>query len=217
MKNIEKNIKILKEVKKLEKLKGVKNTKDSEELEASEKCEKGSKKKHRRKRWLILIIILVLLLILLFGGYKLYQNYMEQLSQVTSGSLGEIGSGIMPGMTPEEIQRYLNEKADKSKFTIDVNSHLEFDDANSKAYLRLVNGKNSAYAIKFTIRLEDTNEVVYRSALVKPEQYIEYITLNKKLDPGTYRAVGTYEFFDPKHTNVKVSEQKVVLKIEIKG
>ena len=49
-----------------------------------------------------------------------------------------------------------------------------------------------------------------------PEQYIEYIKLSKKLKAGTYRAIGTYEFYDLEHTDVKVSEQEVVLNIEIK-
>lgn len=172
------------------------------------------KKKGRKRR---ILILLLLLLLLAFGGFKVYQNYAERISQVQSGSMGEIGRGIMPGMTPEEIQRYLNEKADASKFVIDINSYLEFDDANSEAYLRLVNGKNSAYAIKLVVRLEDSNELIYKSPLVMPEQYIEYIKLSKKLKPGTYRAIGTYEFYDLEHTDVKVSEQEVVLNIEIKN
>lgn len=173
------------------------------------------KEKSKRKRWLLLLLLL--LIMLLFGGCELYKDYVRRRNEVESGSIGQIGNGVMPGMTPEEIQRYLNEKADKSKFTIDVNSHLEFDDAESKGYLRLINGRNSAYAIKFTIRLEDTNQEIYKSALVKPEQYIEYIKLSKKLSPGTYRAIGTYEFYDLEHTDIKVSEQKVVLNIEIKS
>ena len=175
--------------------------------------EQNTEQKKRKRKW----ILIILLLLILFTGYKMYQNYLEHASQVQSGSLGEIGHGIMPGMSPEEIQQYLNEKADKSKFTINVNSHLEFDDAKSKAYLRLINGKNSAYAIKFTIRLEDSNKVIYKSSLVKPEQYIEYIKLSKKLKKGTYRAIGTYEFYDLTHTDIKVSEQEVVLNIEIKN
>ena len=176
--------------------------------------EQNPEEKKRKRKW---ILLLLLLLLLLFTGYKMYQNYLERASQVQSGSLGEIGHGIMPGMSPEEIQQYLNEKADKSKFTINVNSHLEFDNAKSKAYLRLINGKNSAYAIKFTIRLEDSNKVIYKSSLVKPEQYIEYIKLSKKLKKGTYRAIGTYEFYDLTHTDIKVSEQEVVLNIEVKN
>ena len=172
------------------------------------------KKKGRKRR---ILILLLLLLLLAFGGFKVYQNYTERISEVKSGSMGEIGRGIMPGMTPEEIQRYLNEKADKSKFVIDLNSHLEFDDANSEGYLRLINGKNSAYAIKLVVRLEDSNELIYKSPLVKPEQYIEYIKLRKKLKPGKYRAIGTYEFYDLENTDVKVSEQEVVLNIEIKN
>lgn len=172
------------------------------------------KKKGRKRR---ILILLLLLLFLAFGGFKVYQNYAERMSEVKSGSMGEIGRGIMPGMTPEEIQRYLNEKADKSKFVIDINSYLEFDDANSEGYLRLINGKNSAYAIKLVVRLEDSNDLIYKSPLVMPEQYIEYIKLSKKLKPGTYRAIGTYEFYDLEHTDVKVSEQEVVLNIEIKN
>lgn len=176
--------------------------------------EQNIEKNKRKRKWLIIIL---LLLLILFTGHKVYQNYLEHRSEVQSGIVGEIGHGIMPGMSPEEIQQYLNEKADKSKFTINVNSYLEFDDAKSEAYLRLINGKNSAYAIKFTIRLEDSNKVIYKSPLVKPEQYIEYIKLSKKLKKGTYRAIGTYEFYDLAHTDIKVSEQEFILNIEIKN
>lgn len=174
----------------------------------------NKKEKKSKKKWLLLLL---LLLLVSFSSYQLYQNYMDRQNEVQAGSLGEIGHGVMPGMTPEEIQRYLNEKADKSKFTIDINSYVEFDTADSKGYLRLVNGKNSAYAIKFTIKLEGTDTVVYKSALVKPEQYIEYITLKKKLNPGVYRAIGIYEFYDATYTDTKVSEQQVVLTLDIKG
>lgn len=180
----------------------------------SQENQQEEKKKGRKRR---ILILLLLLLFLAVGGFKVYQNYAERMSEVKSGSMGEIGRGIMPGMTPEEIQRYLNEKADASKFVIDINSYLEFDDANSEGYLRLINGKNSAYAIKLVVRLEDSNDLIYKSPLVMPEQYIEYIKLSKKLKPGTYRAIGTYEFYDLEHTDVKVSEQEVVLNIEIKN
>lgn len=179
------------------------------------KLEEENHKKNKRKRWILLILLLLLLPS--FVGFKAYKDYVQRKNEVKSGSMGEIGRGIMPGMSPEEIQKYLNEQADKSKFVIDLNSQLEFDDANSQGYLRLINGKNSAYAIKFTIRLEDSNEEIYKSSLVKPEQYIEYIKLSKKLNKGTYRAIGTYEFYDLTHTDVKVSEQEVVLNIEIKN
>lgn len=171
--------------------------------------------KKSRKKWLLLLLLLSLLVS--FSSWQIYQNYRDRQNDVQSGSLGEIGRGVMPGMTPEEIQQYLNEKADKSKFTINVNSYLEFDTADSKGYLRLINGKNSAYAVKFTIKLEGTDTVVYKSALVEPEQYIEYITLKKKLMPGVYRAIGIYEFYDATYTDAKVSEQQVVLTLDIKG
>lgn len=174
----------------------------------------NKKEKKSKKKWLLLLL---LLLLVSFSSYQLYQNYMDRQNEVQAGSLGEIGRGIMPGMTPEEIQQYLNEQADKSKFMISLNSYLEFDTADSKGYLRLINGKNSAYAVKLTIKLEGTDTVVYKSALVKPEQYIEYITLKKKLQPGVYRAIGIYEFYDATYTDTKVSEQQVILTLDIKG
>ena len=178
--------------------------------------EEQNKEKKKRKKWLLLLLLLLLILFAGYTGYKLYQDYLERKSQVQTGIIGEIGNGIMPGMTPEEIQKYLNEQADKSKFTINVNSDLQFDNTNSKGYLRLINGKNSAYAIKFTIKLDDSKKVVYKSALVKPEQYIEYIKLNKKLSRGTYKATGIYEFYDLSQPDIKVSEQQVVLNINVK-
>lgn len=179
-----------------------------------ENPEVQEEKKKKKKKW---ILLLLLLLLISFSSCQMYQNYLSRQNDVQSGSLGEIGYGIMPGMTPEEIQQYLNEKADKSKFTISINSYVEFDTADSQGYLRLINGKNSAHAVKFTIKLEGTDTVVYKSALVEPEQYIEYITLKKKLQPGVYRAIGIYEFYDATYTDTKVSEQQVILTLDIKG
>ena len=180
-----------------------------------ENIENQEMQEEKKKKWIVLLLLLFLLIS--FSSCQMYKNYLSRENDIQSGSLGEIGYGVMPGMTPEEIQQYLNEKADKSKFTISLNSYLEFDDANSKGYLRLINGKNSAHAIKFTIKLEGTDTVVYKSALVEPEQYIEYITLHKKLKPGVYRAVGVYEFYDATYTDTKVSEQQVILTLDIKG
>lgn len=168
-------------------------------------------KKSKRKR----LLLLLLLLLLLISSCQMYQ-YLNR-REIGTGSTGIIGSGVMPGMSPEEIQQYLNEQADKSKFTINVNSYIEFDTATSEGYLRLINGKNSAYAIKFKIQLEGTNTTVFKSGLVMPEQYIEKITLGKKLNPGVYRAIGIYEFYDVENTDTKVSEQQVVLTLDIKG
>ncbi len=58
---------------------------------------------------------------------------------------------------------------------------------------------------------------ICKSPLINPEQYIEYIKLSKKLDKGTYKATGIYEFYDVEQKDIKVSEQEVALNIEIKN
>ena len=59
------------------------------------------------------------------GGYNAYSPYYPSFGMGMTPGL-TAGIGMMPGMTPEEIDKYLNEQADKSKVTINLNSHLEF-------------------------------------------------------------------------------------------
>lgn len=166
-------------------------------------------KKQKRKKIKIGLLI-VLSLLVLVCGFKLYQDYIKRRNEARSGLVAEIGIG-----STEKPKS--NEKVNKPKFTIDLNSYIEFDDSNSEGYLSLRNVKDSSYAIRFSIKLEDTNEVIYKSSLVMPEGYIDYIKLDKKLGPGIYKAIGVYEFYELTNTDNKVSEQSVSLDLEIKN
>ena len=169
--------------------------------------EEQEEKKKKRKRWLLLLI---LLLLLLCGGCT--YRYIIKDNGVSNG---EIGSGVLKGMSYEEMQKYLNEKTDASVFQIDINPIITFENAKSEGYLRLINRKSSAYNIKFTLKIDETGEVIYKSPTLTPTQYIQYVKLDKKLKAGTYRCTGTYEFYKADEPLKKVSQQHVAIEVTI--
>ncbi|MCL2517027.1 MAG: hypothetical protein FWF15_00560 [Oscillospiraceae bacterium] len=63
----------------------------------------------------------------------------------------------------------------------------------------LVNPTGNNCCFVFEITLEDTNEVLYISGLVKPGMYLENITLLKTLEKGEYNAVLVIYTYDPEN------------------
>ena len=85
--------------------------------------------------------------------------------------------GIMPGVDLEQRRKELQEQLDRSMIAFSVNTSPVFQ-ANT----------GNAKLISVKLEINDTKEVVYTSNYIKPGSYLENITLDKILEPGTYQA-----------------------------
>ena len=160
---------------------------------------------------LILLILLILLSIGGFLGFKWYENnkIQSQEGQLT-GTIGTI-----PGLSPEELQKELQKKADESLFSFNINSKPVFENGKSEGNLRIANPQYNVYPIEVTIRLEDTNEVIFESGKIQPNHYIEKAKLTKNLKKGEYKAIATIQAFDPKDNDKYLGKAQAVLNISI--
>ena len=106
-------------------------------------------------------------------------------------------TGQAPYKTDAEMQAELDRVVEEGMFNISIASVIQFDDgaASGTAYIENVPGNR--YNMRVTIADDDSGEVLYESGVLKPNQFIEDITLVRDLDAGTYPATATFRALDP--------------------
>ena len=161
------------------------------------------------KKLKILIILLVLIMPL---GMILIINGNKNKVNVSGGILQE---GVIPGYTEEEIKEILQRKADESSFSFEINSRPIFKDGSSEGNIRIANPPYNKYAIEVEIKLDSNGKSVFKSGQIKPNHYIEYAKLTKKLKAGEYDATAIINAYDIETREFKgTSAAKLIIKVE---
>lgn len=138
--------------------------------------------------------------------------YKDNFGQ-SSGAIVE--EGVIPGYTAEQIQEIMQRKADESTFSFEINSRPIFEDGKSEGNLRIYNPAYNSYIIDVEIKLDSNKQTIFKSAKLKPNQYIENAKLSKKLEKGEYEATATINAYaDDGETLLGVSAAKLVIDIE---
>ena len=146
--------------------------------------------KKNSKKPLIIVLIIILLLLAGLGIWWF-----------AGGSAGgffdnSAQSGQAPYKTAEEIQAELNRQVEEGMFNISIASVVEFADGTSPGTAYIENVPGNRYNMTVEITLDDSGEVVYQSGGLRPDSYIDDITLTKDLDAGTYPATATFTAYD---------------------
>lgn len=102
------------------------------------------------------------------------------------------------GIHGDDLQAYLDAKVEEGMMNITVLNTISFPEGTLKpGEAGFNNLAANHYDQKLSISLDDTGEVVYESGAIKPGQNIQYITLNRNLDSGTYAATASVTGYDP--------------------
>lgn len=157
----------------------------------------------------ILITLLVLVIPL---SIMIVINHNKNDVNVIGGVLQE---GIIPGYTEEEIKEILQRKADESSFSFEINSRPIFKDGSSEGNIRIANPPYNKYAIEVEIKLDSNGKSIFKSGQIKPNHYIEYAKLTKKLKAGEYDATAIINAYDIETREFKgTSAAKLIIKVE---
>lgn len=105
-------------------------------------------------------------------------------------------TGNLPGKTMDEIQAELDRVVEEGMFNISISAEVFFEDGSKEGAVRIENVKANPYYMQVTITLDDTGETIYESKIIKQEQYIEKIKLNKDLPQGNYSATAVFTALD---------------------
>jgi len=146
----------------------------------------------RKKRILAILGILLLLALTILICYFLFTKSKNQNLEYDDNAT----TGILPGVDIDERRRQLQEQLDKSMIAFSINTSPVFLNGTSKGNLLIENPGNNAKLLKVSITVDDTEEEIYASKLLKPGSYIENVKLDKVLEKGTYHATAYFSAYD---------------------
>lgn len=96
--------------------------------------------------------------------------------------------GSMPGIDEATRRKQLQEMLDESKIAFSINTNPLYDVKTGQMNLLLENPSNNAKLLTAEIRLAGEEDAIYQSKAMRPGSYLENVTLEKPLAPGTYGA-----------------------------
>lgn len=155
--------------------------------------------KKSSKAPLVIIIILLLLVAVGVGALLLLQKEDAPIVETTPDTPSfapNASIGALPGKTEEEIQAMLNQQVTDKTVAYTVNANPVFEDGKSEGNLMLESPANNINYIEFVIRRDDNNQVLYRSGLLQPNQYIETDKLLVELEKGLYPCTVDITLYD---------------------
>ena len=166
---------------------------------------KDKDKDKNRKRILIifLAVLVVLASVVLMRQFGLFTFPWEKVPTqvVVAGDLfpgqGGASSGHLPNMTPDQIKAQMQKVADESQFSFKINSRPIFENGSAQGDLGIENPSYNVYPMVVQIFLEDTDEIIYDSGGILPNQHIYTARLLRPLSAGEYRAIAVLNAYDP--------------------
>lgn len=125
-------------------------------------------------------------------------------------------NGQAPYKTAEEMQAELDRVVDEGMFNISIASAIEFADGTSSGTAYIENVPGNHYNMQVAITDDSSGDLLYESGVLKPNQFIESITLTRDLDPGVYPATATFTAMDPT-TYDEVGQAAAKIAINVTG
>jgi hypothetical protein len=120
---------------------------------------------------------------------------------IVAGNLfpGEGGAddGHLSNMTPEQILEQMQIAADAAYFSFKINARPVFENGKAKGNLGIENPSYNIYPMVVQIFLDDTDELIYDSGGILPDQHIDNAALTKALKAGSYNATAYLNAYDP--------------------
>lgn len=171
------------------------------------------KKRSRGRRVAVILGLIVIILIILALLHRCYNAPQEpdnddsSMENTGPGFAPNASVGALPGKTEEEIEAMLTQKINEKMVAFTVNAEPYFEDGTSMGNLMLESPANNINNIEFVIRRDDTDEVIYRSGLLQPNQYIAEDTLDVDLDAGVYNCTVDITLYDPETNEAKGMSQ----------
>ena len=148
--------------------------------------------KGNRWREIVIVALAVLLLIslsLLVANKYLFVNGNTIGPQyIIPEANGEVFDGMLPTDNPDEILQLLQEKVDKNQFAFRINANPVFSADCKSGNLRIENPARNIYCMQAELILDETGEILYASPLIRPNQYIEHVSLMRRLENGDHAA-----------------------------
>ena len=181
---------------------------EKEQLEKQKENEYEEKRKRRNRRiriFLMLIGVIILLLLLLRScgsdRIQLPDDVEKVVDAIFDNSQKDKEKVVTE--TPEERQERINKEAMKGMLTIDLNVTPIFENGISEGNFQFLNDKENYYLMQVEVYRDDTNELIYKSKLIKQGNIIERAKLDVPLKKGVYDCTAFFRAVDPETFAIK--------------
>jgi hypothetical protein len=129
---------------------------------------------------------------------------------------GAADIGPLTGMSKREKLKQFQEAVDADYFAFKINARPVFETGDGPGSLRIENPSYNIYPMVVQIFLGDTEEKIYDSGGILPNQHIDSAKLTKVLPPGSYKATAYMNAYNP-DTHIWLGKQAAAIVITIKG
>ncbi|MGX7131816.1 hypothetical protein [Enterococcus songbeiensis] len=168
----------------------------------------------RRKR--SSIGILLILLIVLIGGSSYYYYFVHQNApNVVAGETAGKSGDFVKDMSEKEFEELLQEKADKSKVRLKMNSDMVFESSAEVGEVSILNPASNQYTIRVQTSIDGEAKIVYDSGLIKPKQYVSQGKLITTIKKGVYKTQNLVTYYEDDKIQKKVGETLVVGQLSV--
>lgn len=157
--------------------------------------------KKRKKRVILAFIFLIL------SVFFYWHVTRTEPVQVTSKEL-------LPEISDAQdrsIDELAQEVADANYFTLNISPTAYFEDGTSKGDIEIINPETNVYPISVVLTLDETEEEIYHSGAIHPNQEIRSAVLTRVLESGEHSATATIDIFDPETLEKRGSTQAGLL------
>lgn len=123
--------------------------------------------------------------------------------------------GQAPYKTDSDMMAEASQQLQEGMFNIGIANEVQFEDGKSAGKAYIENSPSNKYNMQVTI-MDASDNVVYESGVIRPNQYIEDITLSKDLGSGIYDATAVFKALDP-GSLAKVGQVEADVTLEVLG
>jgi len=153
-----------------------------------------------------IIILASIFIVVVVAGSIAFAVYFNKREMAKTAEVPNLGSLLPPGfakdgpltnMSEEEMRKQMQMMADASYFAFKINARPVFATGGSEGNLRIENPSYNVYPMVVQIFLDSTEEMVFDSGGILPNQHIDNASLNTRLAAGTYNATAYMNAYDP--------------------
>ncbi|MEG1943753.1 MAG: hypothetical protein RRY54_06700 [Angelakisella sp.] len=123
---------------------------------------------------------------------------------IKGGNKDAVRSGRLPGHEDKAVN------SDPDRFFYSLNSHVVLDSPDAEGSIMLENNPGNVCPLQLCYYLEDTEEPVYISPLLAPDEHIETDKLTKKLKKGEYKINAVISVYDDETLELKTTYHEEV-------
>jgi hypothetical protein len=162
----------------------------------------------------IIILLLVVVIILLLKGGK--KDDQPVAAETTDRQIAGSIRTVVDEADARNIMDEMREEVAEGMFKCDMS--LEWNYINGGAISRdayVANHPDNKHPLYFDVYLEDTDEVIYSSPVLKVGTTWTEFALDKKLEPGSYRAVVQYTLLKDEESQEELSKAEFVVLLNV--